>query len=170
MHNFTFVSGILGLLALTGCAGLSPASDVRRPAAWARGQFYVSRSCAGCHAVTDQGDSPNPRAPVFRTLSLRFDTAHLEAALTAISRHGHEEMPPIYISPAEIKDIAGYIESLKPPSIWPGTGSARDAWVLTRLAPNTPPDREHVVLAPGGRRSCISDPWPTTRRVSETSG
>jgi mono/diheme cytochrome c family protein len=111
MRNLTFVFRILSLLALSGCAS---DGDFRRPTAWARGQFYVSRSCAGCHAVGDQGASPNPRAPGFRTLPLRFDTAHLEAALTAISRHGHQNMPPIYISPAEIKDIAGYIERLTP--------------------------------------------------------
>jgi mono/diheme cytochrome c family protein len=114
MRNLVFAIGALGLLAPTGCAGLSSPGDVPHPKVWARGQYYASRSCAGCHAVTEHGASPNPHAPSFRALPYRFDTAQLKAALTAITRRGHGDMPPIYLTPAEIRDIAGYIESLQP--------------------------------------------------------
>jgi mono/diheme cytochrome c family protein len=114
MRHFIFGFGLIGLLLSTGCAGLRPAAGPKDAAGWTQGQFYVSRSCAGCHAVTEQGASPDPHAPAFRTLPLRFDRARLESALAAISRNGHQEMPPIYISPKEIGDIARYIESLEP--------------------------------------------------------
>ncbi len=99
---------IFGLAALVGgCATFG--GEERRDAA--AGQRFVQRACAGCHAVGKEGASPNPHSPPFRTLSARLPGAALDAQLNGIARNGHVEMPPIYMTPDEIREIAAYIRS-----------------------------------------------------------
>ena len=106
------------LAAAAGCATGSP-SALKSPildASVDRGRFFVLRSCAGCHAVGSLGESPNSSAPSFATVRLRHNAISLEHRLAQISRNGHVEMPPVYMSDAEIKDIAAYIETIEPPA------------------------------------------------------
>jgi mono/diheme cytochrome c family protein len=109
----------LALAALAaGCAeGPRPEAGVgqgaRQPAA--AGQAFVRRACAGCHAVGPQGESRNPHSPPFRTLAARLPGAALEAQLSAIAQHGHVEMPPIYMTPDEIGEVAAYIRAVGGP-------------------------------------------------------
>jgi cytochrome c len=110
---------ILALAALAaGCAeGPRPKAaageGARQPAA--AGQAFARRSCAGCHAVGPQGESPNPHSPPFRTLAARLPGPALEAQLSAIAQRGHVEMPPIYMTPDEIGAVAAYIRSVREP-------------------------------------------------------
>jgi mono/diheme cytochrome c family protein len=114
---------ILALAALaTGCAeGPRPwaaaGEGARQPAA--AGQVFVRRACAGCHAVGPLGDSPNPHSPPFRTLAALLPGPALEAQLSAITQHGHVEMPPIYMTPDEIGAVAAYIRSVREPEPGP---------------------------------------------------
>jgi mono/diheme cytochrome c family protein len=106
---------ILGLSLLTAaCAGFvrdpGPARALSPDAE--RGERFAQRACAGCHAIrpSDQG---TPRsAPAFATLRLRYNRIQTERRLATISERGHYEMPPIFISADEAKDLAAYIESL----------------------------------------------------------
>lgn len=99
---------IFALAALAGgCACLG--GGERRDAA--SGTRLAQRACAGCHAVGSAGLSPNPRSPPFRTLAAQLPGAALGAQLEAIVRNGHGEMPPIYMSPDEIRDLAAYIRA-----------------------------------------------------------
>lgn len=105
---------ILGLGAvLAGCASLgSDAGPARmRDSAAERGQHFAQRACAGCHAL-DAGESPRGGAPAFATLRLRYTPIALERRLSEISAHGHYEMPPVFITQDEAKDVAAYIGSL----------------------------------------------------------
>ena len=109
---------LLAILALTvGTAACASGGDrlaaSRHDAA--AGQRFVGRACAGCHAVGPQGASPNPHSPPFRTLAARLPGEALEAQLAAISQHGHVEMPPIYMTPEEIRAVAAYIRSIESP-------------------------------------------------------
>jgi mono/diheme cytochrome c family protein len=104
------------LAAVSGCATAPPAAR-KAPildASADRGRFLVLRSCAGCHAVGSLGESPNGSAPSFPAVRLRYNTLSLERRLAEISKNGHVEMPPIYMSDAEIKDIVAYIETIEP--------------------------------------------------------
>jgi mono/diheme cytochrome c family protein len=106
---------ILALAALAaGCASLSDQPQGWRP--WRSqaeaGHIFVRRACAGCHAVGDRGLSPNRQSPPFRTLSGRLPGPALEADLSAIASRGHVQMPPIYMTPAEIRAVAAYIRSV----------------------------------------------------------
>ncbi len=113
MHKLLILLGLLTLVA--GCA-TGPAAPPHRPAASAsidRGRFFVLRSCAGCHAVGPLGSSPNGSAPSFGAVRLRFNALSLEMHLKDISRNGHVEMPPIYMSGDEIQDIIAYIQTVE---------------------------------------------------------
>jgi len=76
------------------------------------GERFARRSCAGCHALTLKGASPNPLAPPFRTLSAKLPGRGLTSALGQISAHGHRAMPPIYMTPAERRAVAAYIRDV----------------------------------------------------------
>ena len=106
------------LLSATGCAtsGHAP-NDSKLPDVSAdRGRFYALRSCAGCHAVGALGQSPNGSAPTFGAIRLRYNALSLPRRPAEISKNGHYEMPPIYMTPDEIQDIAAYVESVDGPA------------------------------------------------------
>jgi mono/diheme cytochrome c family protein len=105
---------ILALAALAGgCAGVGGAPGDRDVEA---GHRFVQRACAGCHAIGPQGASPNPHSPPFRTVSGLLPGPSLESELESIARRGHVEMPPIYMTPDEIRDVAAYIRAVAPRS------------------------------------------------------
>jgi mono/diheme cytochrome c family protein len=101
---------------LTGCA--AGKGYIEPPASYApnetRGARIAERVCAGCHAVGIVGDSRNPAAPPFREIRIRYNTISLERELTRIRQEGHFEMRPMDINPADVPEIAAYIESMKP--------------------------------------------------------
>jgi mono/diheme cytochrome c family protein len=104
-----FITLGLAAAAFAGCASLggrAPAGGVER------GQQFAQRACAGCHAIGASGESPRGGAPAFGALRLRYTGPQLERTLAAISGHGHYEMPPIFISADEARDLADYIEGL----------------------------------------------------------
>jgi mono/diheme cytochrome c family protein len=89
----------------------------RRPtqlaAASLDGRGIVERSCAGCHATGPAGTSRDRRAPAFRDLARQRSDAELGADLAEISRHGHVQMPPIYVTPDEQRQILAYLRGLR---------------------------------------------------------
>jgi len=88
------------------------ASGAQAAPATEAGQRFARRACAGCHAIGFGGPSRNPQAPPFRLLPSRMRGRSLPMELTAISRHGHRAMPPIYMTPSERRAVAAYIRSL----------------------------------------------------------
>ena len=107
--------------ALSACAtGEGPPPASLSPAA-ERGQQFVLRACAGCHAVAGREASPNAVAPAFASIRMRHTAIGLERSLAQIAREGHGEMPPIYMTNAEMSDIVAYIESLGPVATAPWT-------------------------------------------------
>lgn len=114
-HRHFAIAAIVAAVAVwaAGCSTLTPAGPSNRAQAAAdRGHTFVLRACAGCHAVEPGMESPNHHAPTFRDLAQLRTDAELAAALSAISRNGHVEMPPIYITPAEQGDVVAYLRSL----------------------------------------------------------
>ena len=101
----------LGLcLTAGGCAG-GPA-DPRPIQAFApdQGLSIAQQRCAICHALNE--DDGRPRAaPPFATIARRHTPLSLERQLTAL-KNGHYEMPPLRLSPEEVRRLADYIESL----------------------------------------------------------
>jgi mono/diheme cytochrome c family protein len=59
-----------------------------------------------------RGESPNASAPTFGSIRLRYSALSLPRRLQEISKDGHFEMPPIYMTPDEIRDITAYVETV----------------------------------------------------------
>ncbi len=114
MRNALRVLGLAGILA--GCASIGPEPPETSSPAAERGLQFVTRSCAGCHAVGHGGHGANAAAPPFASVRMRHTAIGLERSLVQIARDGHGEMPPIYMTAAEVQDIVAYIESLAPVS------------------------------------------------------
>jgi hypothetical protein len=74
--------------------------------------------------VGNSGDSPNAHAPVFRRLDERVAASELRRRLGELSSGGHREMPPIFMSPDEIRDLVAYVGTLEreTPAAMPGKG------------------------------------------------
>lgn len=114
MRNAMVVLSLAGVLA--ACATMAPGPPMSASPAAERGLQFVTRSCAGCHAVGNVGQSANAVAPPFASVRMRHTAIGLERSLAEIARDGHGEMPPIYMTAAEVQDIVAYIESLTPVS------------------------------------------------------
>ncbi len=110
MRRVLLLTALLSLA--TGCAAQRPAPTGAAPVAVDPGRAFAERACAGCHSVDATGVSPNGRAPAFRDLASRRSDAELTTALGEISRNGHVEMPPIYITPDEMRQVVAYMRSL----------------------------------------------------------
>lgn len=111
MRHALLIAGLGALLAGCASTGSSGGPALGPDPAAERGLHFAQRACAGCHALGG-GESPRGGAPAFAALNLRFTPISLERRLAAISAHGHVEMPPVFISRDEAKDIAAYIGSL----------------------------------------------------------
>ncbi|MFC3068348.1 c-type cytochrome [Phenylobacterium soli] len=107
------VALVVSGLALAAAACTTATAPAPGPAAGnASGRAFVERACAGCHATGPSGASAHPRAPAFRDLARTRSDAQLAAAIGEISRNGHVEMPPIYVTPEETTAVVAYMRSL----------------------------------------------------------
>ncbi len=79
----------------------------------AMGQKLAEENCAVCHAVGEEGDSPHPAAPPFRTLSSRYPVETLEEALAEGIVTGHPFMPEFELEPEEIVAFIAYLGSIQ---------------------------------------------------------
>jgi tetratricopeptide (TPR) repeat protein len=77
-----------------------------------QGKSLVEKNCAQCHAVGATGDSPNKKAPPFRSLHARHPNLTLREPLSRGIAAAHDEMPRFTLSSAEIDSIIAHINSL----------------------------------------------------------
>ena len=106
-------------LALGSCAPRTLAPD---PAAVsvateleeleASGRDIAEAQCAACHAVGEYGNSPNPNAPVFRTLFSRYHPDVLEEELIEGIRVSHP-MPEFQFNPQGADALIQYLRSIQ---------------------------------------------------------
>jgi len=111
-----------------GAASMAAIETTRRISG---GKALVERHCAGCHAVGQTGDSPNPKSPAFRTLSARHAGVSLREPLTRGIAAPHDQMPKFELASDEVDSIIAYINSLsRPPT--PAKGAApKSKWQVT---------------------------------------
>jgi mono/diheme cytochrome c family protein len=76
------------------------------------GRRFAEDHCARCHAVGTSGESPHAGAPPFRQLAERWPLENLAEALAEGITVGHPDMPEFVLSPEEIDDLLGYLESI----------------------------------------------------------
>ncbi|MDX2204698.1 MAG: tetratricopeptide repeat protein [Hyphomicrobiaceae bacterium] len=104
-------------LARLGASGNTIAETEQRIR---EGKTLVGNYCVGCHALGPAGDSPNAKAPPFRTLSARHPGLSLREPLTRGIAAPHDQMPKFVLTQEQIDAIIAYINSL-------GTGAAKGA-------------------------------------------
>jgi mono/diheme cytochrome c family protein len=105
------------VLALSACA--APATGPSPAQEWAvdeslvhDGRAIAEAQCARCHAVGEYGDSPNPAAPVFRTLLTRYRAEVLEEELINGIRVAHP-MPEFQFNPQGAEALIMYLQYIQ---------------------------------------------------------
>jgi len=103
------------LLSIAAAAALGAACATTQPAApdVSTGRAFLERACAGCHGIGLMDRSPNPHAPPLRHLALTRTDSELASALEEVSARGHVEMPPIYVTPQERREVLIYLHTLR---------------------------------------------------------
>ncbi len=102
---------VLGLLA----GGLLSPAVAADKGLTDKGEVLIRENCSRCHAVGVTGESPNPDAPPFRTLSSKYPVEDLAESLAEGIVSGHPEMPIFVFKPHEIDAIIAYLESIQTP-------------------------------------------------------
>lgn len=78
----------------------------------ADGRAIAEAQCAGCHAVGEYGESPNPAAPTFRTVLSRYRADVLEEELINGIQVSHP-MPEFQFNPQGVDELIAYLESIQ---------------------------------------------------------
>ena len=78
------------------------------------GLVLAVESCARCHAIADERESPHEDAPPFRTLSQNYPVEALAEALAEGIVSGHPDMPEFVFEPDEVAALIAYLESVQP--------------------------------------------------------
>ena len=99
-------------LALAAALGARPAAAAGSAE---HGRVMAQRLCSACHAIGSHGESPNHKAPPFRTLGTKYPIDMLQEALAEGIRTGHPAMPAFAFEPPQIDDLIAYIKSVQPP-------------------------------------------------------
>lgn len=101
-------------ILLGGCAMMeeNPAASSVSMSAM-RGMEVAQLRCSGCHSIGGVEVSPRTSAPTFRELRLRFNQITWERAMAEIAVGGHDEMPPVALESADVRDVRNYIQALR---------------------------------------------------------
>jgi mono/diheme cytochrome c family protein len=70
--------------------------------------------CSGCHAIREEGPSPNPHAPPLRTLNTRYPIDALRENFLKGMEVGHQDMPILILAPEDVTNLLVYLRSLDP--------------------------------------------------------
>ncbi len=81
----------------------------------ARGFDLLGANCARCHAIDEESQSPNEKAPPFRDVVRKYDPDALEEALAEGIVTGHNNMPEFAFEPDDVTAIIAYLDTLKSP-------------------------------------------------------
>lgn len=77
------------------------------------GRALAEANCASCHAVGRSGTSPNPKAPVFRTVLKRYNENMLRTELAEGMRVTHDPMPQFQFRPEAVDSLIAYLRSIE---------------------------------------------------------
>ncbi len=78
-----------------------------------KGEVLVRQNCSRCHAIGREGESPNPEAPPFRTLSSKYPIEDLAEALAEGIVSGHPDMPIFVFKTHDVDAIIAYLDSIQ---------------------------------------------------------
>lgn len=98
-------SGVLLMAVFTSHVSASPTT---------RGYQVATDKCSGCHAIGEEGPSPNSKAPPLRTLNTRYPIDALRENFLKGMEVGHKGMPILTLAPDDVTDLLVYLRSLDP--------------------------------------------------------
>lgn len=99
-------------LALCACAGPQSEPQASQEDLIADGRSIAEAQCAGCHAVGDYGESPNPAAPHFRSILAGYRSEVLRDELIAGIQVAHP-MPVFQLNPQGVDALILYLQSIQ---------------------------------------------------------
>lgn len=113
-HRSTGAVLAAALLALAATPGPTPARAAGPIVDVAAGERLAKRWCAGCHLVAADQTTASVDAPSFASLAnAPAKTAEGIADFLTLPGTTHTKMPDLSLSRVEIRDIVGYIATLK---------------------------------------------------------
>ncbi|MEP2980474.1 MAG: cytochrome c [Lentilitoribacter sp.] len=93
------------------------ARDIAAWIAWvqprAHGKRILEANCAKCHAISAQGDSPHPDAPLFRELMQFYPVDAIEEAFSQGIETSHPDMPIFKMTELQVADVIVYLQSIQ---------------------------------------------------------
>ena len=112
------VLAVLPVMFLSACiddAGTlsGPGVEEQNLAQVEDGKALAEANCASCHAVGRSGTSPNPKAPVFRTVLKRYSENMLRTELAEGMRVTHDPMPQFQFRPEAVDSLIAYLRSIE---------------------------------------------------------
>jgi len=103
------LSGLAAAISVLLAASAASGTD----ADIAAGRQFAELNCARCHAIGREGISPFEQAPPFRTFASLWRLEGLEEALAEGIVVGHPDMPEFKLTPQQIENFIGYLESIQ---------------------------------------------------------
>lgn len=79
----------------------------------AKGEALVKENYSRCHAIGNEGASPHPDAPPFRTLSSKSPVEDLAESLAEGIVSGHPDMPIFAFNAHDVEAIIDYLQSIQ---------------------------------------------------------
>jgi cytochrome c len=93
------------------------ARDIAAWIAWvqprAHGKRVLETNCAKCHAISAEGNSPHPDAPLFRELMQFYPVDAIEEAFSQGIETRHPDMPIFKMTELQIADVIVYLQSIQ---------------------------------------------------------
>jgi cytochrome c len=112
MRNMWMIA--LAALLAAACTGTPAPDDSAAALQVADGRSIAEAQCAGCHAVGEYGESPNPAAPTFRTILTRYRAEVLKEELIQGIQVSHP-MPDFQFNPQGADALIAYLRSVQDP-------------------------------------------------------
>lgn len=114
------------LLALAACQ--TPGTDnpppmvgtSTSPSPDTRASAFVAAACGGCHAVEPPFLSPNPASPSFAAIANRRGLSEKSLAEWLSEAHNYPEDMDFTLTPAQTRQIASYMVTLRHAGYVPG--------------------------------------------------
>ena len=113
MIRFGTRNMLLAGFSLAGAVAFGSAAHAVNHSA-EHGKELAEINCARCHSTGLTGESPNSKAPPFRTLSERVDVNTIDEELLTKATPAHTDMPHFEINIEQATDLAAYIATVQP--------------------------------------------------------
>jgi mono/diheme cytochrome c family protein len=120
MKRWPFTAALA--LATVAFSQSSPSATQRQSgltAAEQRGLAFAEQHCSGCHAVTENGVSPNPESPSFQDVANRAGVTPSTLRQFLRDSHNYPSAMNFQIEAEQISDLADYIVTMQKPNYRP---------------------------------------------------